>query len=154
MQGQEKGQSEGAPGSGHGDHSSGGAHRLDQRRERACCQSCCQAEPRAHCLSALAASYNTSHGPAPAHAALPRSQESDDTASARVRLPRCAGEGGRWQRRVEAGGKAPLVPLYCSFPAVPRVPSRCCRAASSHPRCVLTPLLHSPCGCSLALAQS
>ena len=38
MQGQEQGQGDGAPGGGHGDHSGGGAHRLDQSRERACCQ--------------------------------------------------------------------------------------------------------------------
>lgn len=133
MQGQEQGQSEGAPGSGHGDHSGGGAHRLDQRRARACCQSCCQAEPRAHCLSALAASYNTSHGPAPAHPALPRSQESDDTASVGVRLPRCAGEGGRWQRRVEAGGKAPLVPLHCSPQGPLPVLLRCLKSSPTCP---------------------
>lgn len=38
LQSQEQGQSDGAPGSGHGDHSSGGAHGLDERREYACRQ--------------------------------------------------------------------------------------------------------------------
>ena len=88
--------------------------------------SCCQAEPIAHCLSALAASYNTRHSPASARPALPCRTGEPGTppppqAPGPPRPPRLegrgAGEGG-------GGREGPAPPSVPGAP--PGVPKRPC----------------------------
>lgn len=82
--------------------------------------SCCQAELIAHCLGALAASYNTRHCPAPARPA--RTAGSEPGTPPPPGAPasaRCEGWG-----REEGRGKAPLLPVCLEHLGVLRLPCR------------------------------
>lgn len=142
VQRQEQGQRHGAPGRGQGDHSGGpraGRRTEPRRTERACLPaSCCQAEPTAHCLSALAASYNPSRGPAPARRPCPPGRRL--LPGCRPPQPPGGGDRGGWRR--EGRPRSALCAWSTSWSTSP---SQLCWPSSSHPQAPRPPSPLSVC---------
>lgn len=167
MQGHEQGQSDGAPGGGHSDHSAGGAHAGLERRaglEQGApllLVFCCQAEPIAHCLGALPASYKHQAPPAPAVQPCPAAPVGLEPGTPPP--PRVPGppQPPRWrggQGSVEGGGKAPFLPLclehLLTLPCNPQAPLPVPQDFLKSSPKVPEPLPHSLLGCSPGFAQT
>lgn len=129
MQGHEQGQSDGAPGGGHSDHICWERTAGSEQGVRLLPAYCCQAERTAHCLGALAASYNHQARPRPCHPALPHRTGRAWSQGHRLlpgRLARPSLRGGRRVGAEEGGGeKETLAPssVLGAPPKVRRLPA-------------------------------